>query len=63
MLMYVCVVRSCYVTYMEYFSNKIHYASFNGDDNEFYTNYICIAEGPITNLCSIKSQILVYVVK
>ena len=36
-LRYVYVVSTCYVIYMKYFSNKIHYARFNEDENEFYT--------------------------
>ena len=36
-LWYVYVVSTCYVIYIKYFSNKIHYARFNEDGNEFYT--------------------------
>ena len=38
-LRYVYVVSTCYVIYMKYFSNKIYYASFKGDDNEFYIKF------------------------
>ena len=37
LLRYVYVVSTCYVINMKYFGNKIHYARFNEDDNEFYT--------------------------